>query len=200
MRATGPLLKTLLVTCLIVGCSAQPGAPSDDATTLRGQEATSEETALGALVPCTGSTGSTPGSSSYQAGAPDLAADGGELDVRVAVVVFENRERCRLAVGALVEIWHTGDGSSYVPDRWRTARRTSSDGTTSYTTVRPSAVEGFPHLHIRVTSVDGIAGEWTIGVDDSIEDRLELRLLLGDAPPVSAPRAPAPPATDVAGV
>jgi protocatechuate 3,4-dioxygenase beta subunit len=115
-------------------------------------------------------------SSSYRDGAAPVASDGDELVIKLRFLRVEGRD-CRTVPGVTAEIWHTGT-SGYDPVLWRTALPVEDDGTVVYRTVRPSAVEGTPHVHVRVADFDERAYEWVFGVPQDGEETLEMQLLL----------------------
>lgn len=180
-RTITSLLIPLALTTALTGCIAD-----DDGTPLRPAAADDTPTS------CTGTPGTPVGSDSYRPGAPDIADDGDELTVVVTVRVRTDDGTCRVGTNALVEIWHTGSTGSYLDDAWRTARRTGPDGTTSYRTDRPVGEENFPHLHVRVTSRNGSAQDWVVGIGPDTPDELRLDLLLESASPVTTQPADIP--------
>ena len=142
------------------------------------------------IIDCDGMPGRLQRSESHLPDAPDIAVDGSGLLVDVTVL-SPRGGGCVPVPGALVEIWHSGDTGRYATDRWRTARRTDSDGRTSYQTVRPrSYTSSGPHLHVRVTATDTGPFDWVVPVDEDGDGLVVLRLELrhDDAPtPTSVP-------------
>jgi len=110
------------------------------------------------VVDCVGATGRSSKSSSYLSGAPAVAADGTEFELRLRVL----DGACAPVADVLVEIWHTGDSTEYSVDRWRTALRTDSLGAVLYETVRPMPGEGASHFHVRVDVPGFVTREWVL--------------------------------------
>jgi hypothetical protein len=178
-RSLAVVLAGLL---LFFGCSSESTGTQEGTTASSGVRAEPVAT-------CPGVPGRATASNSYRPSAPDVAADGEDVELRLVVL----DGACQPMAGARVEIWHTGDSATYDDSKWRTSRLTDGSGTATYRTVYPTG-EGSPHFHVRVSPPAPLTGfkEWTVAPvsETSLPQTLERALLYfhpETTPPATTP-------------